>query len=195
MRTKSEQSWDYLKNLPFEDAPINKIQKSDKRKKKQKEYLDTRTFEQRSEYSKKGWNKEEGYEERRKHISNLGKEYAEVNRERLRKMNQDSELQSKRGKKGGAKGGNVSGNKVYYCNYCDDTYKGIAYNRYHGEKCKKNPNRVIEYKYELVMDGKSYGKFEEKQGIAEYLECSAALVSRYMSGKKKDIKGYQIITL
>ena len=66
--------------------------------------------------------------------------------------------------------------------------------RSHFDKCKKNPNRVIEYKYELVMDGKSYGKFEEKQGIAEYLECSAALITKKMK-QNKDIKGYKIVTL
>jgi hypothetical protein len=165
---------------------------SDNRKKNLKESLENRTFEERSELSKKGWAKEDANKE---HISNLGKEHAEVNGQRLREINQNSDIQSNRGKKGGKKGGPITANKVYHCQYCNQDFKHLPYNRRHGEKCKENPNRVIVYNYELVNDNHSYGKFEELSDIANYLKCSPALISKYMSGKKKDIKGYQIISV
>lgn len=194
-RTPAEKAWDDLKKLNFDDSPMNKLYKSEVRKNNLKESLDNRTFEERSEMSKKGWNNEEGYEERREHIKVQAEKNKEENAKRLREITSNVEHQSNAGKKGGLKGGKTMGNKVSYCQYCQETYKGVSYNRYHGEKCKKNPNREIVYNYELVQDGQSYGKFEEKQDIANHLECSAALISRYMSGKKKDIKGYQIKTL
>jgi hypothetical protein len=164
-----------------------------KRKRSVRQWLSTLTSEQRSNWSKNGWNNPDGFDERREHIRNQAEIHKEENKNRLSKYNQDSEHQAKVGSVGGKKGGPIVANRIHHCKYCKEDFKNLPYNRYHGEKCKKNPNRVIEYKYELVMSGKSYGKFEEKQGIAEYLGCSAALISRYMSGKKKDIKGYQIV--
>ena len=193
-RTPKEKAWDILKSLPFEDAPINKLSKNENRKQSVKEWLATLTSEQRSEWSKDGWNKEEGYEERREHIRGQAEIHKEENKKRLSKYNQDSEHQAWAGSSGGKIGGPIVANRVHYCKYCKEDFKNLPYNKYHGEKCKKNPNREIIYKYELVMDGKSFGKFEEKQGIAEFLECSAALITKKMK-QNKDIKGYQIVTL
>jgi len=166
-----------------------------KRKSSVKQWLSTLTSEQRSEWSKNGWDNPNGFDERREHIRNQAEIHKEENIKRLSKYNQDSEHQAKAGSSGGKKGGPIVANRIHHCKYCERDFKTLPYNTYHGEKCKKNPNREIIYKYTLVMGGESYGEFEEKQGIAEYLGCSAALISKYMNGKKKDIKGYQIINL
>ena len=196
-RTLNEEVYDWFKKLPHKDSYLNKLR--EKNKEGVKEWLSTLTSEQRSDWSKNGWAKEEGYEERREHIRAQAEKNKEENSKRFKEYNQDSERQSSRGKKGGPKGGKAVWETHYKdelkCPHCPTTGKGPVMDKYHFDKCKKNPNRVVEYKYELVMDGKSYGKFEEKQSIAEYLECSAALISKYMSGKKKDIKGYQIVTI
>ena len=168
---------------------------SESRKIAVKKYWQSVSSNQRSEWSKQGWNKEVGYEERRERIVKLNKERAEINSELLSKYNQDSIHQAKRGSVGGKIAGPMVANRVHHCKYCKHDFKNLPYNKYHGERCKKNPNRVIIYKYELVMDGKFFGMFEEKQDIATYLECSSALISKYMSGKKNDIKGYQIETM
>ena len=171
---------------------LEKLHKDEKRIQSVKDYQHSRTFEERSESIKKGWENGD-----KTHISNLGKERREESAKILSKYNQDSEHQSWAGShsKGGEKVWKTTYKEPLQCPHCPKKGRGMTMYRSHFDKCKKNPNRVIEYKYELVMDGKSYGKFEEKQDIAEYLECSASLISKYMSGKKKDIKGYQIVTL
>lgn len=171
---------------------LEEVHQSEHRKNQVRKSLEKRTFEERSEMSSRGWETGD-----KTHISNLGKEYADENRKRLSKYYQDSEHQSWAAShsKGGEKLWKTTYKEPMKCPHCPKVGKGMIMYKNHFDRCKKNPNRVIEYKYELVMDGKSYGKFEEKQGIAEYLECSAALVSKYMSGKKKDIKGYQIIDI
>jgi len=186
--------WLYERNL--QTGQMEKVWSSEKRIESVKQSLDQRTFEERSKYSKKGWANDEADKE---HISNLGKEYAEVNGQRLREMNQDSQRQSNRGKRGGKKGAKTVWESLYtesvQCPHCQVVGKGPTMQNSHFDKCKQNPNREIIYMYELVKDGISFGKFEEKQDIAKFLECSAALISNYFSGKKKNIKGYQILNL
>ena len=143
---------------------LEKLHKDEKRIQSVKDYQHSRDKEERSESSKNGWAKEEGYEERREHIVNMNKERADENRELLSKYNQDPEHQAWAGSH--SRGGEILFETTYKetvkCPHCPTEGRGMVMKKYHFDKCKQNPNREIIYKYELFRDGESFGKFEEK---------------------------------
>ena len=124
--------WLYERNL--ESGQMEKVWSSENRIEKVKESLESRTFEERSELSKKGWAREDAKKE---HVTELGKVQGKKNIERLSKFTSDPQHQSKAGSIGGKKGGKVMGNKHHTCPHCGKEGKGPIMFRYHMDNCKK----------------------------------------------------------
>jgi hypothetical protein len=116
-----------------QSGQLDKLHKSENRIEKVKDSLESRTFEERSELSKKGWAREDAKKE---HVTELGKVQGKKNIERLGKFTSDKEHQSKAGSIGGKKGGKVMGNKEHTCPHCGKQGKGPIMFRYHMNNCK-----------------------------------------------------------